>query len=65
MHKGFLYAASDNPAKSIYRIALADGSIVEMLQVGSVHDLQDGHEHELEGLTVVDDANGVSLHVLL
>ena len=65
VHGGFLYAASDNPAKSIYRIALADGSVVDMLQIGRFHDLQDGSEHELEGLAINDDAQGVSMHVLL
>lgn len=65
IHGGFLYAASDNAEKSLYRIALSDGSVTEILQIARYHDLDDGDEHELEGLAIVDDAGGVSLHVLL
>jgi hypothetical protein len=61
----FLYAASDNSAKSIYKISLIDGSVNELLQLGRWHDLHDGHEHEVEGLTFVSDANGETLNVLM
>ncbi|MBC7513132.1 MAG: hypothetical protein H7234_01695 [Herminiimonas sp.] len=60
-----LYAASDNAAKSVYRISRIDGNVEEILQHGRYHDLHDGQEHEMEGLAVVEDASGTYLHVLL
>ena len=61
----YLYAASDNASKSIYRLSRSDGTVEEILQLGSYHDLHDGQEHEVEGLGVVEDASGNHLHVLL
>ncbi len=61
----YIYAASDNATKSVYRISRADGNVDEILQLGRYHDLQDGKEHEMEGIAVVEDAGGIHLHVLL
>ncbi len=61
----YLYAASDNATKSIYRISRIDGSVDDILHAGTAHDPQDGQEHEMEGLGIVEDASGTHLHVLL
>jgi hypothetical protein len=62
---GFLYAASDNSTKSIYKISLIDGSVTELLQLSQWHDLRDGEDHEVEGLTFVNNAKGETLNVLM
>lgn len=61
----FLYAASDNSSKSIYRISLIDGSVTELLQLAQWHNLRDGHEHELEGLSFLTTPSGETLNVLM
>jgi hypothetical protein len=61
----FLYAASDNSTKSIYKISLIDGSVTELLQLAQWHNLQDGHEHELEGLSFINTPKGETLNVLM
>jgi hypothetical protein len=60
-----LYAASDNGAKSIYRISLTDGSVTELLQLAQWFDAQDGDEHELEGLSFLATAEGETLNILM
>jgi hypothetical protein len=61
----FLYAASDNGTKSIYKISLLDGSVTEPLQLAQWHDMQDDQEHELEGLSFRTTPTGETLNVLM
>jgi hypothetical protein len=61
----FLYAASDNNTKSIYKISLVDGSVTEPLQLAQWHDMQDADEHEVEGLSFLTTPAGETLNVLV
>ncbi|MEN3294064.1 MAG: hypothetical protein V7642_3317 [Burkholderiales bacterium] len=61
----FLYAASDNSTKSIYKISLLDGSVTEPLQLAQWHDMRDDQEHELEGLSFRTTPTGETLNVLM
>jgi hypothetical protein len=61
----YLYAASDNAAKSVYRISLIDGSVNELLRLGQLREPQDADRDEIEGLSFLKTASGETLNVLM